>query len=230
MGNAPLSPAAPAVNRFCRIGDDPPTGSLTYHFRVVCFLSRPVVLVCLSGYLLLFSQIALAAPSSPETQAAKSPKVIFERGLLSVETINQKASVGGNELFIDATPSAQVLAQQEKDKQNPTIKRDRYVQIKLKLIRSQEGRLFLNLFDDVLLTAANDRIEVRAENRFTWYGHVEEVEHSQVILVVEEGSMAGDIIAEKDIYQIRDIGGGIHAIYEIDQSAFPPHADPIPVP
>lgn len=133
-------------------------------------------------------------------------------------------------LFVDAPTSAENDALREKEKQDPTIKRSRHVLVKVELLRSQEGLLALNLFGDLSLTAMKDRMEVRSENRYTWYGHIEGVEHSQVILVVEGGSLAGSITTRGDLYQIRDIGGGIHAIYEIDQSALPPHADPIPVP
>lgn len=146
--------------------------------------------------------------------------------------LNSTAVCGehGNELFIEAPHSEAVYAQQEKDKQNPTIKRSRYILVTLDLLRSQESSIVLNLFEDVSFTSIKDRIEVRSQNRYTWYGHIEGVEHSQVILVVEDGSLAGQIMASADLYQIRAIGGGVHGIYEIDQSAFPPHSDPIPVP
>lgn len=136
----------------------------------------------------------------------------------------------GNNLFYDAPGSEVVFAQQEKDKKNPTIKRGRYILVNVDLLRSQEGALLLNLFGDVLLTALKDRMEVRSEHRYTWYGHIEGRARSQVILVVEDGSMAGELLMAGNLYQIRAIGGGVHGVYEIDQSAFPPHADPIPVP
>lgn len=157
------------------------------------------------------------------------------------------ASVGAfstkaGELFIDAPPSPEILARQERDDLAPTIKRSRYVRVDFDLLRNSEPppepphssgarrSVALNLFADVSFITVNDRIEMRSSSRYTWYGHIQEVERSQVILVIENGSLAGSIMTPGEQYQIRDIGGGVHAIYEIDQSALPPHADPIPVP
>lgn len=47
-------------------------------------LALPVV-TCLFVLLTLLPQFTFAAPTIPETQAAQSPKVIFEKGLLTVE-------------------------------------------------------------------------------------------------------------------------------------------------
>ncbi|HZX48582.1 MAG TPA: hypothetical protein VFF47_05130 [Nitrospirota bacterium] len=146
-------------------------------------------------------------------------------------------------LFTEVTVSSELYARQEKERQEPTIIRSRYVRVNLDLLTKSEAPLqrtpqpssiqknsiVLKLFDDVSFTVVKDRIEVRSGNRYTWYGHIEGMAHSQVILVVEDGSMAGDIRVSGDLYEIRPIGEGIHAIYEIDQSAFPPDGEPIPV-
>lgn len=122
-----------------------------------------------------------------------------------------------NELFSDASGFVASYAQQERERQNPTIKRSRHVQVNLGLLHKpelpfseppqpdvfssgppypapiQESPIVLDLFPDVSFTVIKDRVEVRSTNRYTWYGHIEGVAHSQVILVVEDGSMAGDI-------------------------------------
>lgn len=51
-------------------------------------LSR--VVTYLFVLLTLISQFTFAAPTSPETQAAQSPRVIFEKGLLTVQAGGMK--------------------------------------------------------------------------------------------------------------------------------------------
>ena len=62
-----------------------------------------------------------------------------------------------------------------------------------------------------------------------WVGHLEVIALSSVILVAEDEIMAGNISLPGGFYQVRYAGNGIHAIYQINQAAFPPEADPIPV-
>ncbi len=55
------------------------------------------------------------------------------------------------------------------------------------------------------------------------------IKHSQVILVVDDGIVAGNVTIPGALYQVRYIDNGVHAIYEINQSAFPEEAPPIPI-
>ena len=89
--------------------------------------------------------------------------------------------------------------------------------------------ILLNLFDDVSLIAQKNRMERRGANRYTWFGTLQGVKSGRAILVVEDGSMVGNITVNGQMYQIRTAGGPIHAIREIDQATFPDEADPIPV-
>ncbi len=70
------------------------------------------------------------------------------------------------------------------------------------------------------LISKKHRIEKRGQDRFTWFGSVEGQKNSQVILTVENGGMAGNIMVDGQTYQIRDRGRGIHIVREIDQSRF----------
>ncbi len=87
-------------------------------------------------------------------------------------------------------------------------------------------RIKLNLFDDVLLTAVKDRLERRSLTEYSWFGHIADAPHSQVILTVEQGSMAGNVTIEDErygvqgTYQIRPAPEGLHEIRQIDQSVF----------
>jgi hypothetical protein len=174
--------------------------------------------------------------------------------LMGVIVCNQSESSGqiNDELFNDSPITDAVKAHQEKEKNDASIKRSRHVQTKLNLLDKQktplinqlppgfapdvpplltpsniqEDPIVLNLFGDVTLRAIKDRLEIRSGNRYSWFGHVEGVKESQVILVVEEGNLAGSVLVSGKNYQIRPTGGGDHAIYEVDESAYPPHAYP----
>ncbi len=65
--------------------------------------------------------------------------------------------------------------------------------------------------------------------RKTFLVCVKSIKHSQVILVVDDGIMASNITIPGAFYQVRYVDNGVHAIYEINQSAFPEEAPPIPV-
>ena len=138
------------------------------------------------------------------------------------------------ELFTDASYDEDLYARLEKEKQDPTIVRGRCVRVKFDYLVGKDiphgaEAIKLNLFYDISHTVVKERVEKRSTKRYTWFGHIKDVKHSQVILVVENGSMAGNITVEGNMYQIRKIGDGVHIICEIDQSAFPEEAPPIPV-
>jgi hypothetical protein len=130
--------------------------------------------------------------------------------------------VFADELFIEVSYS------QGKENQDSTIIRSRYVQVNFDYLMEAEV-IDLNLLDDVSFIAVKEHVEMRSENQYSWFGSIEGAEHGQVILVVEHGDMAGNITTKESIFQIRPKGNGVHAIYEINQNAFPEEAPPIPV-
>jgi hypothetical protein len=139
-----------------------------------------------------------------------------------------------NELFTDTYYSADLNSNQEKLKMNTTIIRSRYIQVKFAYLARKNfpqgvEPIVLNLFHDVSLEAVKERVEMRSAKQYTWYGHIEGMKHSQVVVVVENGNMVGNISAEGKVYQIRVVDKGVHVIYEIDQNSFPENAPPIPI-
>jgi hypothetical protein len=137
-----------------------------------------------------------------------------------------------NELFIDAYSSTLPQIKQDQAKQKIAVIRNRYVDVNLDYLVGEgleQGvdAIILNLFKDVSLTAIKDRLERRSEDCYTWFGRIEGNGYSHAILTVENGGMAGSIMFEGTTYQIRDLGDGVHAIYEIDPSVFPEDAPPI---
>ena len=115
---------------------------------------------------------------------------------------------------------------------DPTIVRTRFVDINFKLlgeIALPSNTVKLNLFDDVVFTAVFDRTETNSLSSYGWIGHLEGVEYGQVVLVVTNGLLAGSVSMPGAIYEVRPLGNGVHVIEDIDQSAFPPEMEPIPV-
>lgn len=119
----------------------------------------------------------------------------------------------------------------------PTVMRARFVKVDFGLLEESVSvgndtgsqiALSVNLFDDTAYQAILDSLEQNAPEGFVWIGHIDGVEYSQVTLVVEGDVMSGNITLPGSIYQVRYVGKGIHAIYQIDQSAFPPEEPPLP--
>jgi hypothetical protein len=120
---------------------------------------------------------------------------------------------------------------------DPTILRTRYVDVRFDLLAGRDGSpvsqeagsiLTLNLFGDVVLTGVLEHVELNQSGGFSWLGHVEGVPLSQVTLVVKDGLLVGNVVMPAGFYQVRYVGNGVHAVYEIDPSAFPPEMEPIP--
>ena len=137
-------------------------------------------------------------------------------------------------LFINDGISSISHDQPQKAQPDPTMIRSRIVKVnfdrlnKSLLIKPAES-ISLNLFDDVFYIAQIDRVEWKSRSRFSWFGHIEGAENSHVLLVIEDGAMAGNITLQGEIYHIRFVGDETHIIREIDQSGFPDEALPIRV-
>jgi len=86
--------------------------------------------------------------------------------------------------------------------------------------------IMLNLFDDVSLIAVRDRAERRSASRLSWFGRIPGDPLSSVILVVQDGSITGNIVHSGRMFQVRPLSSGIHRVVEIDPSAFPPESEP----
>ena len=74
-----------------------------------------------------------------------------------------------------------------------------------------------------------DRREVHSPKKFTWSGHIEGVQRSQVTLVAEDGVMVGNIRVADSFFQVRYAGADVHVVQQIDESRFPRDGEPIPV-
>lgn len=122
---------------------------------------------------------------------------------------------------------------------HPTVMRHRYVDVDFDELTREDGSpkstepgyaLILNLFEDVLHTALLDRVEYIPGNDFVWLGHLEEEPYSQVVFIVGDGILVGNITLPGASFQVRYAGNGVHAIFEIDQAAFPAELPPVRAP
>lgn len=104
----------------------------------------------------------------------------------------------------------------------------RYVTVNFDFLYEADA-VVLNLFKDISFAATKDKVSKRSDYRYSWFGHIAGVAQNSVILVIDNGVMAGNINKDGKFYQIRPYDGDIHVIREVNQSDFPPEAPPIPV-
>jgi PKD repeat protein len=115
------------------------------------------------------------------------------------------------------------LAREARNLDHPAVVRSRLVRVDPCALAGVEV-VRLNLFADVEVTAVLTRMEHRSGTQFTWFGDLEGIPFGQAILVVEGTSLAGHVAFPGGVYEIRDAGGGLHVVQEIDQSRFPPES------
>ena len=125
-------------------------------------------------------------------------------------------------LFADAPPPAPGAGV------NPSAERRRFVFVNVDLLDDQS--VLLNLFDDVSVVAVRDRVVGRGWGSFTWFGHVDGVAHSSVILTVRDGALgAGVIDWPGALFELNATPDGRIVIEKINELDLPPHVDPIPI-
>ena len=87
-------------------------------------------------------------------------------------------------------------------------------------------KVVLNLFPGAVFTAEFERTETNSLGSYAWIGNLEGIKFGQALLVVTNGLLRGHISMPGAIYEVRPVGHGLHAIEQIDQSAFPPEMHP----
>ncbi|MFC2026034.1 M12 family metallo-peptidase [Chloroflexota bacterium] len=132
----------------------------------------------------------------------------------------------GGGLFTDAVGEAALSLSEM-----PAVEFARVVSVDFQMLENTTvgDTLALNLFPDVVLESVITNIEP-TENGSTKIGYLDGIAMSQVVLVEGGGQMAANISMPGAIYQVRYAGGDVHAIYHINQSAYPPEMEPKLVP
>jgi hypothetical protein len=92
-----------------------------------------------------------------------------------------------------------------------------------------EGRaVTLNVFPGRNIVAANKKVKRDSAGVFTWIGAPSKTSESPglIVLSVHGGQVTGTIRAGGQLFKIRPIGGGLHAVTRVDESKFPPEHPP----
>jgi hypothetical protein len=116
-----------------------------------------------------------------------------------------------------------------------TVKRQRLIYVNTSLLNTekqalQHKELMLNLFKDTTFVAKLDRVETFSENGVGWVGHLRSVEDSQVILIIRNGKLTGNILLPDILYKVSNSGNnGLHTIKEINLSKMPPKNSSVPI-
>lgn len=118
------------------------------------------------------------------------------------------------------------------------VVRSAAVQIDRRLLMSALARqqgdtsqraILLNLFDDAQFVADLDTVE-RSTRGMVWIGHLRGIEQSQVVIVVSNDVVSGNISMPAARYHIRYAGNGVHEVQKIDTALFPQDEPFVPVP
>jgi uncharacterized repeat protein (TIGR02543 family) len=106
---------------------------------------------------------------------------------------------------------------------NPSVVlRQRLVYVGFHLLADGDQTIIhLNPFDDVGLTAVQERRERNAAGGYAWYGRVEEVPSAEVVLVVEGFKLAASITQGDRKYTVRHVRDDLHLVREMDLTAMP---------
>lgn len=110
---------------------------------------------------------------------------------------------------------------------DPTVVRSRNVTVDLDLLRAGEFQtLTLPLFDGEM-TLELDRMETMGDNGQVWHGKVAKEPRSMVTLAAVGEVLIGNVLTEGgQTYAIRYLGGGVHALNEVDLGHLPNEAQP----
>ena len=90
------------------------------------------------------------------------------------------------------------------------------------------GVLRLNLFDDASFTGLVERTAPTFSGGYSLSGQLAGVEMGTVTLVVNGDVVAGTVRTPEATFRIRSVGGGLHAVSQVDLSQLPPLGEPIP--
>ncbi len=128
-----------------------------------------------------------------------------------------------NDLFMpsaqaptDLSPAQDAVLQALKS--DPTAKDVELLEVNLVLPETADAINF-NLPGEAMEMSLS-RKETRGAEDYTWFGSDEETQGSAV-LVVQDGEMVGNIQSGDRMYRVRPLGGGVHAVIEVDPSKFP---------
>jgi len=157
---------------------------------------------------------------------------------LTVFSLPNAMAGNGPELFSDLPNNANITAQQAQRNNRPEVIRSRHALVNIGNLHkkkvppgqsaqpgsagtAERNAFTLNLFPGVSYAVTSSHIELREAGKYTWFGSIDGLEHSQVILVINNGLLTGNVLVRPgEMYQIRPVSkSGVHGVYEIDVAA-----------
>lgn len=123
-----------------------------------------------------------------------------------------RAEIPNSDVFVDANYPQFNLG----DVDPSIVLRQRGAQIEFSGITPNAEVLYLNLFEDVYLTAWLDHVETDSSGQWAWIGTIEGFEESYVSFVVTNQRVAGTINLTDICYHIRHLSSDLHVIREIN--------------
>lgn len=82
-------------------------------------------------------------------------------------------------------------------------------------------RLTLNLFPDTCVIALRAQATDLGPGRVQWEGRVSGTPNGTVTLIIDDKLMIGTVRIDREVFEIRYLGDGVHAVKDIDQTGFP---------
>lgn len=137
--------------------------------------------------------------------------------MLSQETTDLPALFVDSDSDTDSAPGAYVA-------------RSRFVKVNISLLMDENKvprrlitgeKVLLNLFPDKQFVGVLDRIEETSPNSYTWFGTLENIELSQVLMVYSDGVFIANISSPQGVYEVKLVQDDLYQVIEIDQSKFP---------
>lgn len=142
---------------------------------------------------------------------------VSEPKMPSQETADLPALFADTDSSADSAPGAYVA-------------RSRFVTVNLSLLMDENRvprslstgeKVLLNLFLDKQFVGVLDRIEKTSRNSYTWFGTLENIELSQVLIVYSDGVFIANISSPQGVYEVKLVQDDLYQVIEIDQSKFP---------
>ncbi len=140
-----------------------------------------------------------------------------EPKMLSQETTDLPALFADTDSDTDSAPGAYVA-------------RSRFVTVNISLLMDENRiprslstgeKVLLNLFLDKQFVGVLDRVEETSLNSYTWFGTLENIELSQVVIVYSDGVFIAHISSPQGVYEVKLVQDDLYQVIEIDQSKFP---------
>ena len=197
-------------------------------FRSIFFLFFMGTLACSLEPEVGSGGAELAGPERTETKEGPTaePELFM---LLSMENDSTAGLTQTQPMSLLADDSNSIdFEQVERIRQKPTTKSMALARANVDVFK--ENNIQISLSSTQKLRASKKHFETLNENTFIWAGKVSGVA-AMSTFVVRNGNVTGSLRDENNVlYHIEPIGNGVHAVTEIDESRFPPNAEPLQAP